>query len=378
MLDLLGGCTTTQPEVTSPAALAPVNARVFDPLAYVASELRPAADALLLERTDDQVLNDSSLVQLRAGVAAFAAEPLAFPEVREATVPGEGGAPDVRVYMIGTRPGASKPAILHFHGGGYVAGSALAGMRSLQELALRHDCVVVSVDYRLAPETPFPGALEDNYSALRWLHRNAAELGVNPDLIMLMGESSGGGHAAMLAIAARDRGELPVHKQILVYPMLDDRTGSAVPVPPWVGRYLWNAESNRFAWSALLGVPAGSEVVPAGAVPARVSDLRELPPTFIAVGSVDLFADENIAFARRLVAAGIPTELLVVPGAFHGFDVVAPETALAAQFRQAIDRAISSALPARSAPGASRPLEPAGEVVEDVDLIPSDEGVISF
>jgi len=374
-LGLLAACADMG--LPEPEVPLPVRARVFDPLAYVAPELRPAAEALLLE-ADEAALTVENLAELRQAAEAYAGEPRLFPAVEEVSVPVPGAAPGVKVYVINARAGASRPAILYMHGGGYVAGSAAAGLQGLQDLALRHDCVVFSVDYRLAPETAFPGALEDNYAALRWVHEHAIELGVNPQRVMLMGESAGGGHAAMLAIAARDRGELPIHKQILVYPMLDDRTGTSVPVQPWVGRYLWNAQFNAFGWSSLLGVPAGSEVVPAGAVPARVGDLKGMPPTFIAVGSIDLFVDENIAWAQRLVSAGVATELLVVPGAFHGFDVIAPDTAVAAQFREAIDRAIATGV--RNAPTSLMELPAAApeEPVAPAELIPSEEGVISF
>jgi acetyl esterase/lipase len=202
----------------------------------------------------------------------------------------------------------------------------------LQRIALDHDCVIVTVDYRLAPETPFPGSLEDNYAALKWLHRSADSLGVDASRIVVMGESAGGGHAAMLAIAARDRGEAPIAFQLLIYPMLDDRTGSSRRVPPYVGAYVWLPAENRFAWSCLLGMPAGSGMVPIGAVPARVENLVGLPPTFVGVGSIDLFVDEDIHYARRLITSGVPTELCVVSGAYHGFDVIAPEAARSKDF----------------------------------------------
>ncbi|HET8710255.1 MAG TPA: alpha/beta hydrolase fold domain-containing protein, partial [Spongiibacteraceae bacterium] len=178
---------------------------------------------------------------------------------------------------------------------------------------------------------------------LQWLYRNADTLGVDRARISVMGESAGGGHAAMLAIAARDRGEISLHHQILTYPMLDDRTGSTRHVKPWVGRHIWTESDNRFGWASLLGVPAGSATVPQGSVPARVDNLKGLPATFIAVGALDLFVDENIAYAQRLLDAGVPTELLVVPGAFHAFDGLAPTSSIAQRFTAAIDWAIARA-----------------------------------
>src|SRR5207302_7809118 len=154
----------------------------------------------------------------------------------------------------------------------------------------------------------------------------AAELGVDRSRIAVMGESAGGGHAAMLAIAARDRGEIPLAYQALIYPMLDDRTGSSRKTPPYQGAVIWTPQKNRFGWSSLLGAPAGSAQAPYGAVPARVENLRGLPPAYIGVGSIDLFIDEDVEYARRLIDAGVLVTLNVVPGGFHGFDGV-PGTA---------------------------------------------------
>lgn len=264
------------------------------------------------------------------------------PGVSERQVPGE---PPVTVFVINAD--TAKPlrgAILFIHGGGYVGGDARDNLRGLVRLAGRLDCVVVSVQYRLAPATPFPGALHDNYAALKWLNRNAGSLGVDPARLVVMGESAGGGLAAMLTIAARDRAEIPIAAQVLVYPMLDDRTGSSRPVPPSSGTLIWRPADNRSSWSALLGQPAGRAHVPAGSVPSRVTDLSRLPPTFIGVGSIDLFAQEDIEFARRLVDAGVSTELLVVPGAFHGFQLIAPGASVSRQFNGAIENSLQRAL----------------------------------
>jgi len=205
----------------------------------------------------------------------------------------------------------------------------------LEKIAQELDCVAVTVDYRLAPETTFPGALEDNYSALKWLWTSAADLGVDRKRIAVMGESAGGGHAAMLAIAARDRGEFQLAAQIMIYPMLDDRTGSSRSVPTHIGTFIWTRHSNQFGWSSLLGQVAGGSAVPYGSVPSRLSDLSRLPPAFIGTGSIDLFVEEDIDYASRLIAAGVPVELLVVPGGYHGFDGIAPDATLSRRFRAA-------------------------------------------
>ncbi len=229
------------------------------------------------------------LPALRHESVADAKPPQAAPAVREQKIPGKTGDPDVHVYVIGDQPGASKPLLLHMHGGGYVAGSPLANLTTLQKISSEHDCVVVTVDYRLAPETPFPGALEDNYAALRWAHNASKSLGIDTNRIAIKGESAGGGHAAALAFAVRERKEFKICQQILIYPMLDDRTGSTRRVPPYIGQIIWTEQKNRFGWSSLLGVPAGSSHVPQGSVPGRIIDLSNLPPTFIGFGSIDLF-----------------------------------------------------------------------------------------
>jgi acetyl esterase/lipase len=231
------------------------------------------------------------------------------------------------IYIVNARAGTSRPAILHTHGGGFVGGSAKAEVCNQQDLAAALDAVSVTVEYRLAPETGWRGSVADNYAALRWLHANAADLGVDPNRIAVMGESAGGGHAALLGIEARNRGEVPLALQLLIYPMLDDRTGSSRRTSEHHGM-IWSPASNRFGWSSFLGMTPGGRKVPAAAVPARVADLAGLPPTFIAVGALDLFVAEDIEYARRLIAAGVPTELHVIPGAVHGFEEFSPDASL--------------------------------------------------
>jgi len=254
------------------------------------------------------------------------------PEPVERHIPGPPGAPEVRLWVVDPAPAEkSKPVLLHLHGGGFMMPDPWLLPR-LQGIATDCHCVVVSVDYRLAPETRYPGSLEDNYAALKWVHAHAAELGIDRSRIAVGGESAGGGHAASLAIHARDRNEVPIVFQLLIYPGLDDRTGSTRPAPPAVGHFMWNASANRLAWSSLLGVPAGSSRVPAAAVPARVASVAGLPPAWIGVGALDLFVEEDMEYARRLVHAGVATELLVVRGAFHGFDLVVPDAEASKQF----------------------------------------------
>jgi len=266
-----------------------------------------------------------------------ATRPLGQPRVEIETVPGPTGSPGITVYVI-NRPDAAPsesqrmPAVMFIHGGGYITGTAAMSLPSAQRMAATLNCVVVVPDYRVAPETRFPDSMEDNYRTLAWMHDDAERLGIDTSRIAVYGESAGGGHAAALAIAVRDRAEYNLAAQVLIYPMLDDRTGSTRQVPWPMGHYVWTAPMNRTGWTCHLGVPAGSAQVPPGSVPARVVDLSGLPATFIGVGSIDLFHDEDVEYARRLRQAGVPVELNVVPGAFHGFDNLAPETECSTRF----------------------------------------------
>jgi len=242
-------------------------------------------------------------------------------------VPGADGAPDVEVLIYRPRAQAKlRPAYLHIHGGGYVTGLAALNGPSNVRIAEELDCVVVSVEYRLAPETTAPGAVEDCYAALRWLHAAADEIGVDRARIAIGGESAGGGLAAALALLARDRAELPICFQLLIYPMLDDRTVSAEDPNPWTGQFVWTPSANRFGWKSLLGHEPGTADVSPYAAAARASDLSGLPPAYICVGALDLFVDEDIAYAKRLLRAGVPTEFHIFPGAYHAFEMAVDAT----------------------------------------------------
>jgi acetyl esterase/lipase len=339
----LAGISLLCPEALfgAEASVAPT---VIDPMDLVDPELKPILQTWL-KQSPHRVWSEKTLQEVRRQSASSILPPLAQPAFIERRIPGAAGAPDVHIVVIGAAADAApRPAVLHIHGGGYIVGSAAESIVSMQRLSAAHRCVVVCVDYRLAPETRFPGSLEDNYTALRWLHANAKELGVDQNRIALLGVSAGGGHAAALAIAARDRGEVPVAMQVLLYPMLDDRTGSTRAVPPHLGAYVWDAAANRFGWGSLLGVAAGSDSVPRGAVPARVKNLRGLAPAFIAVGSIDLFVEEDIAYSQRLILAGVPTELFIAPGGYHGFDIIVPDAKISQRFKIAWNDALSRCL----------------------------------
>lgn len=292
------------------------------PLHLVHPDLRPALPIMDKIGAAQPPLTFANLPKLRAPNPLFNRKPADDVPYERRVIPVGKPHPDVAIYIINAKPGTKRPAILHTHGGGYVLGSAESSVAGLQDLCKTLDCAIVSVDYRLAPETTYAGSIEDNYAGLKWLHANAASIGADPTKIAVMGESAGGGHAALLAITARDRGEVPLCFQCLIYPMLDDRTGTTRPVPPHVGIIIWDPEKNRFGWESFLGGKAGGANAPKNAVPARVANLKGLPPAFIGVGTLDLFLDEDIDYAQRLNAAGVLAELNVVPGAFHGFDMI--------------------------------------------------------
>ena len=314
----------------------------MDLLTNVDPELRPAARRMLSGPPGPSL--DRNYLNIRKSIRDGARTARPDIPVTQRDIPVRGGAPNVSAFVINAKPGTARPAILHTHGGGYVFGDAASEVASRQDLAADLDCVVVTVDYRLAPEARYGASIEENYAALKWLFDNAAMLGVDRSRIAVMGESAGGGHAALLALTARDRREVPLAFQLLVYPMLDDRTGSSRMPPPHRGRIGWSAADNRFGWRALLGQAPGTGTVPAAAVPARARTLAGLPPTFIGVGSIDLFVDEDIDYARRLIDSGVSTELIVVPGAYHGFDDNAPEAVLTRRFNAAKMAALRRAL----------------------------------
>jgi triacylglycerol lipase len=254
------------------------------------------------------------------------------------SIPGPRGAPEVGAVLYQPEPADQlRGAILHLHGGGYISGEPFGLIPMYRQLALELDCVMLSVDYRLAPENPYPAAIEDSYAALAWLYREGKRLNVDPARIGVMGESSGGGLAAALALLARDRGEHALAFQHLIYPMLDDRTCITEAPNAYAGEFIWTRENNRFGWRCLLGLEPGSGDVSPYAAPARAEDLCGLPPTFISTGALDLFVDEDLEYARRLIRAGVRTELHVYPGAYHGFHLVpGSRTTLTAQ-RDALD-----------------------------------------
>ncbi|UDY34168.1 alpha/beta hydrolase [Dermatobacter hominis] len=258
----------------------------------------------------------------------------------------DGGAWSVRVHRPPEPADGPRAALLSIHGGGYVMGRAVQDDALCRVLARGLGMVVASVDYRLAPAHPFPAPLEDCYGALAWL---MSQPEVDADRVAIGGMSAGGGLAAGLAILARDRGELRPALQLLSYPMLDDRTVLRDDIDE-SGFRLWGNRTNRYGWRSYLGAEPGAEGLTAPAVPARCEDLSGLPPAWIGVGTLDLFLDEDVAYAERLRAAGVPCELEVVDGAFHGFDRIAARVPVSRDFCVAQARALTRALRPTAAP----------------------------
>jgi acetyl esterase/lipase len=230
----------------------------------------------------------------------------------------------VDIVLLRPAGATDAPVLYHVHGGGLVVGTPYDDLPAVARWASAAGFAVAAVDYRLAPEHPYPAAVEDVYTGLVWLAENARALGLDPARIVIGGVSAGGGLAAAATLLSRDRGGPTPAGQMLLCPMLDDRNDT-VSAHQMAGRGAWDRAANTMAWRAYLG---GVDEVPASAAPARAEDLSGLPPTFIDVGSAETFRDEDVEYARRLWAAGGDAELHVWPGGAHGFDALAPHAAL--------------------------------------------------
>ncbi|WP_017545354.1 alpha/beta hydrolase [Nocardiopsis prasina] len=254
--------------------------------------------------------------------------------IEEHTAPGPEGAPplDLRVYRPRSLEGPS-PALLWSHGGGYLFGSPIQDEKGSIEFARELGATVVALRYRKAPQHTAPAPVEDALAALSWMVEQAGPLGIDPDRVAIGGASAGGGVTAALAQMSLDRGGPRPLFQLLVYPMLDDRTALRADLEGLDVR-MWSVASNRFAWGAYLGTDPGDTGISPYAAPARRDDLSGLPPAWIGVGTLDLFHDEDLAYAGRLREAGVPCATTVVPGAFHGFDTYLPHAEVVREFRR--------------------------------------------
>lgn len=269
------------------------------------------------------------IVQRRAAVTAMlgAIEVPENPNVvkEDRTIPGPQGEPDISVRIYRPRNAATPlPGVYFIHGGGMILGTVEGEDPTATLLCDQIGAVVVSVEYRLAPENPHPAPAEDCYAGLRWTAEHAGELGIDPARLAVYGASAGGGLTIATAMMARDRGGPPLAFMMPIYPMVDDRneTASSQEITD-IG--IWDRSGNVEAWAWYLGGKPADQY----AAPSRAEDLSGLPPAFIDVGTVDLFRDEDIAFAQRLMAAGVPTELHVHPGSYHAAETFAADAALA-------------------------------------------------
>lgn len=297
-----------------------------------------------LDFNDIAAVRASSMQMLEALKAQLPKVPGVISE--DVEIPGLAQAPAVTLRIYRPQSNGESPhelpVLLWIHGGGYIIGSIEQDDIMARQIAVTVQCAVVSVEYRLAPENPFPAPLDDCYAALQWIYENARELHFDRTRIAVGGASAGGGLAAGLALLARDRGEVPVCFQLLIYPMIDDSNieQASAEIPDTL---LWTRSNNLMGWRSYLGQQPGGAGVSAHAAPFREKNLCKLPPAYIAVGELDLFLLEDIEYAKRLTLAGVATELHVYPGAFHGFDAMAGEAAVSKRFKLERDHAIKRA-----------------------------------
>ena len=280
--------------------------------------------------------------QMIAGLLEQLADLLPPTEVtlEERTIPGPNG--DVPIVVYQPVDEAPRPGLLWIHGGGYVTGTARDDV-NCYALAEHVGCTIVSVDYRLAPEATYKEAVTDCFAGLNWLVDNAGALGIDTSRIAIGGASAGGGLSAGLALYNRDHNGPDLALQLLIYPMLDDThdtpSGRAI-----THEKVWNRDVSLKAWKMYLGDEHGSDDVSPYAAAARAKDLSGLPPAFVTVGTADLFRDEDIDYAQRLMAAGVPTELEVYPGMFHGGEIIAATADVSQRMRQGYLDALKRAL----------------------------------
>ncbi len=304
---------------------------------------------ILLEQDLTLDTREENIGALRDNFREVSPDPATFMRddviLEERHVPGLNGAPDVRFFLY--RPKDTEtvlPVFLHLHGGGHFAGDAeSAGLQNFP-FAAEIPCVVASVDYRLTPETKAPGSVEDGYAVLEYLFDNATELSIDKSRIAVGGESAGAHIAASLALMARDKRKVPLVHQQLIYPMLDDRTVTDGHQLDYTGEFIWTRQNNRDAWNMLLTKVPGSADVNAYEAPARATDLEGVAPAYIWVGQLDLFVEECLDYARRLMAAGVPTELHVQPGFIHGAELVLRDPPVCQRALQERFNALKSAL----------------------------------
>jgi len=259
-------------------------------------------------------------------------------------IPGGAGEILVKIYEPAERTGAKLPAMLWIHGGGYVMGHPDMDDVLCERFVQAAKCVVVSVDYRLAPEHPYPAAIDDCYAGLTWMTDEAELLGIDLDRIAIAGASGGGGLTAALALIARDKGGPALIFQMPLYPMIDDRNITASSHEITADNATWNRTNNLSAWNMYLGDRNEDSEVSPHAVPARAESLAGLPPTYTCIGQLDLFRDETIEYVARLAQAGVDVEFHLYPGTFHSFEMIVPQAEVSKRASHSYVDAIARAL----------------------------------
>ncbi|MEH6591817.1 MAG: alpha/beta hydrolase [Halioglobus sp.] len=299
----------------------------IDPELLAALETVPALD-----------LNRENIAKIRDLLAAGPQPPSSVDVLSDMkTIDTEDGAVDVYIYRKSDQP--NQPAILWIHGGGYILGDAEDERARI--IADHCNCTVFSVDYRLAPEHPFPAGPNDCYSTLAWIMNEAETLGIDKNRVAIGGASAGSGMAAGVALMNRDRDNFPLQLQLLLYPMIDNL--HATDSGKIENHPVWNLSTSFNAWEMYLDGAPGEQASPYAAA-ARATDLSGLPPAYMCVGSEDLFRDENIDYAQRLLAAGVPCEFSIFPGLYHGADSFAPAARVSRRLNQGFLHALDHAL----------------------------------
>lgn len=259
-------------------------------------------------------------------------------------IQGVAGEMLVKIYEPSQRTGNKLPAMLWIHGGGYVLGHPDMDDALCERFVQAANCVVVSVDYRLAPEHPYPAAIEDCYAALLWMTDEAESLGIDLERVAIAGASGGGGLTAALALLVRDKGGPDLIFQMPLYPMLDNRNRTASSQEILADNATWNRTNNLTAWSMYLGEDASKNELSPYAVPARAESLAGLPPTYTCIGQLDLFRDETIEYVTRLAEAGVDVEFQLYPGSYHCFEVFVPQAEVSKRASQGYVDAMARAL----------------------------------
>lgn len=295
----------------------------------ISQPYRQAAETFIFNFTSDAELAAASDMQYSTAAGR-----------ETVVVPASKNTPAINLYIYRPQQKSSlqTPVIYYTHGGGYLFRKALDYTNRYQQLAENTGATVITPEYRLSTEAPFPAALEDAYAGLRYVNENSSTLNVDDSRIILMGDSAGGGLAASLALYNKTHDNIHLSGQVLIYPMLDYRTGTKLSPynSPQTGHIAWNRPTNAFAWKKLRGDQKISKNMLQYFSPAVADNLGDLPPTLIYVGGLDLFVNEDIAYANKLIEAGNDTTLYVVPGLYHAFDIAVPQAQATQEFWQRV------------------------------------------